>query len=174
LTGRKETAIRSALFLIPLALIFGSAASAGGDYTAEAQFKFPPRSRAQSLGVTEVFDGESLALSDGRRIGLIGVAAPAPGPHAAASRAHLAALVAGRAISTEPDPAHAVTGYHDPHGRFLAYVFADGTLVNAEMIRAGLASGDERLPFRLREEFLGLSAEARAAGLGMWKDGGGG
>ena len=62
---------------------------------------------------------------------------------------------------------------YDPHGdekdTSRAYVFLpDGTLVNAEMLRKGLARVDASRPFAHQEEFERLEKEAQASGLGIW------
>jgi endonuclease YncB( thermonuclease family) len=50
-----------------------------------------------------------------------------------------------------------------------AYVFLeDGTLVNAEMLKAGRARVDLAREFAHQAEFKQLEAEAQRAGLGIW------
>lgn len=59
----------------------------------------------------------------------------------------------------------------DKYGRLLAYVWVDGKMLNAELVRAGMASlmtipPDVKHAGRLRK----LRDDARAAGRGIWKD----
>lgn len=50
-----------------------------------------------------------------------------------------------------------------------AYVFLEnGTLLNAEMLKAGRATVDQTRPFRREEEFKRLEAEARSNAVGIW------
>jgi endonuclease YncB( thermonuclease family) len=59
--------------------------------------------------------------------------------------------------------------YGDENDRARAYVFlADGTLVNAEMLKKGLARVDASRPFSHQEEFERLEQDAKASGLGIW------
>jgi len=61
----------------------------------------------------------------------------------------------------------------DPYGRLLAYVWLpDGTLFNAEILRAGYAHVLTIPPnVRYSSRFLRLQQEARAAGRGLWSAG---
>jgi endonuclease YncB( thermonuclease family) len=78
-------------------------------------------------------------------------------------RTFLQQLVLGKTVRVQYDP------YGDQNDRERAYVFlADGTLVNAEMLRKGLARLDASRPFAHQEEFERLEKEAQASGLGVW------
>ena len=56
----------------------------------------------------------------------------------------------------------------DRYGRTLAYVyFADGTLLNREIISQGYGHAYTRFPFSKMEEFREAQREARAAGHGL-------
>jgi endonuclease YncB( thermonuclease family) len=78
-------------------------------------------------------------------------------------RTFLRQLVLGKTVRLQYD------SYGDQNDRARAYVFlADGTLVNAEMLRKGLARVDSSRPFAHQEEFERLEKEARASGLGIW------
>lgn len=57
----------------------------------------------------------------------------------------------------------------DVYGRLLAYVYVDETLVNAELVRRGLARTLEIEPNTAMADRLGrLEQEAAAAGRGLW------
>ena len=78
-------------------------------------------------------------------------------------RTFLQQLVLGKTVRLQYD------SYGDENDRARAYVFlADGTLVNAEMLRKGLARVDSSRPFAHQEEFERLEKEAQASGLGIW------
>jgi micrococcal nuclease len=73
-------------------------------------------------------------------------------------------LLEGRPVRLEYD-----RGRTDRYGRTLAYVhLADGTFVNAEIIRRGYGHAYTRFPFRHLDRFRRLEREARAAGRGLW------
>jgi endonuclease YncB( thermonuclease family) len=72
-------------------------------------------------------------------------------------------LVLGKTVRLQYDT------YGDEDDRAHAYVFlADGTMVNAELLRKGLARLDSSRPFAHQEEFARLEKEAQASGLGIW------
>ena len=78
-------------------------------------------------------------------------------------RTYLQQLVLGKNVRVQYDP------YGDDKDKSRAYVFLpDGTLVNAEMLRKGLARVDASRPFAHQEEFEHLEKEAQASGLGIW------
>ncbi len=57
----------------------------------------------------------------------------------------------------------------DHYGRLLAYVYVDGNLLNAELIRRGYATTLEVSPNTSKaRQFGDLEAEARDAGRGLW------
>jgi len=76
-------------------------------------------------------------------------------------------LVAGRQARLELD-----AQTHDRYGRLLAYVWVDGAMINAELVRLGYAQV-MTIPPNVRHQalFLRLQREARAAGRGLWGDG---
>jgi len=79
------------------------------------------------------------------------------------SRDFLRKLALGRTVRIEYDP---LVGSEGGRG---AYVFLDdGTLLNAEMLKAGRARADLTREFVRETEFKRLEAEARSASLGIW------
>jgi micrococcal nuclease len=73
-------------------------------------------------------------------------------------------LVAGRQARLELD-----AQTHDRYGRLLAYVWVDGAMINAELVRLGYAQV-MTIPPNVRHQalFLRLQREARAAERGLW------
>ncbi|MBI4587887.1 MAG: thermonuclease family protein [Candidatus Rokubacteria bacterium] len=58
----------------------------------------------------------------------------------------------------------------DRYGRLLAYVWVDGIMVNAELVRRGYAQVMTVPPnVRYQDLFLKLQREARQAGRGLWR-----
>ena len=57
----------------------------------------------------------------------------------------------------------------DKYGRLLRYVWVDDILVNAELVRQGLARAKAYPPDTKYHDYLEqVEAEAREAGRGMW------
>jgi len=62
----------------------------------------------------------------------------------------------------------------DRFDRTLAYVYlADGTFVNAEIVRQGYGHALLTYPFRYLDQFRAYQREAREAGVGLWASSGG-
>ena len=124
--------------------------------------------------VTEVFDGDTVRLADGRHVRLIGINAPELGhdgqpdePFAAAARDRLSSLVLGREIRLLFEDQE-----YDHYGRSLAHLeLMDGTHVEEVLLKEGLASAIA-IPPDVREiaRLQAAEALARAARLGLWGD----
>lgn len=146
----------------------------------------PPPAAAGWYSVTRVIDGDTLVvvpnpspeLREGTHVRLIGVDAPEmayspaariPGqadPFAVEATGYVRHEVEGKNVRLEFGPERG-----DRYGRTLAYVYLeDGTLLNAEIIRHGYARAYRRFPHPLRDEFLLLEEQARAAGVGLWAE----
>ena len=79
------------------------------------------------------------------------------------SRDFLRKLALGKTVRIDYDP---LVGSDGEHG---AYVFlADGTLLNAEMLKAGRARIDLTRQFVRDQEFKRLEEEAQSASVGIW------
>jgi micrococcal nuclease len=79
------------------------------------------------------------------------------------SRDFLRKLALGKTVRIEYDP---LVGSEGAPG---AYVFLeDGTLLNAEMLKAGRARIDATRQFVREQEFKQLEAEAQSAAVGIW------
>jgi len=123
-----------------------------------------------------VVDGDTLVLSDGREIRLVGIQAPklplgrtgfTPWPLAEEAKAYLEQLTLGRRLDLGFGGRRG-----DRHGRMLAHLFdGDGRWIQGEMLRAGLARvysfADNRAAIA---DMLALERAARAAGRGIWAD----
>lgn len=143
--------------------------------------------------VTKVPDGDSLVIDGVGKVHLLGIqsadqpafqlgpggALPPPRrdppstPPAASghinltrdrpSRDFLRKLALGRTVRIEYDP---LVGSDGDRG---VYVFlADGTLLNAEMLKAGRARIDLTSHFVREQEFKRLEADAQSASVGIW------
>jgi len=129
-----------------------------------------------AAAVAEVIDGDSLTLSDGRTIRMVGIQAPKLGkgrpdfpdwPLSHEARSTLEELAAGKSVTLAYGGAH-----EDRFGRVLAQLAReDGLWLQGEMLRQGLARvytfPDNRAA---AAEMLVLEREARAARRGIWAD----
>lgn len=123
--------------------------------------------------VTDVADGDTLTVAGVGRIRLQGVDTPEklhptkPVQYLAEEASKFSkSLLTGQKVRLEygKEP-------YDKYGRVLAYIYLqDGRMINAELIKAGLAYAYTRYPFKYQKEFVALEAEAREKGLGLWAD----
>lgn len=140
------------------------------------QFQPAPSAERSEAVVTRVIDGDTVDLQDGRRVRLIGIDTPEMGyspraqtegvndPFAEEAKAFLREQAEGRRVRLEFGPEA-----EDQYGRTLAYLFLeDGTHLNAELLRRGLARAYRGFEHPRRPEFLELEQQARKAGIGLW------
>ncbi|MBI2850703.1 MAG: thermonuclease family protein [Chloroflexi bacterium] len=90
---------------------------------------------------TRVIDGDTIELQDGRHVRYLGIDTPETvhptkpvqpfGPEASARNTE---LVEGKTVYLQKGQRDI-----DEYGRFLRYVYVDGTFVNAELVAEGLA-----------------------------------
>ena len=133
-----------------------------------------------------VSDGDTLVLSDGQKVRLIGVDTPEMEDEARnrrnASRNHLSsktvhdfaakakeflrAQAEGHAVRLEYDWQR-----QDKYGRTLAYVYLEpeNVLLNAEILRQGYGFAYLYFPFKYSEQFGAYAQEARRERRGLWK-----
>ena len=130
-------------------------------------------SNSQSFKCTRVVDGDTIKLSNGERVRLIGVDTPETkhpnkpveyyGKEASASTRR---MVEGKQVRLEYDQQQ-----RDKYGRLLAYVYLmDGTFLNAEIIKQGYGNAYTRHPFKYMEQFRQYEKEEREAKRGLWAD----
>ncbi len=123
--------------------------------------------------VTRVFDGDTLDVAGVGRVRLLGIDAPElggrferPAPFAIEARERLEALVLRRWVRLECDGVR-----RDAYGRHLAYVFVGAAaLVNAELIREGLARVSARARLLYWDALRQAEEEAQVRRRGMWGD----
>jgi micrococcal nuclease len=127
-----------------------------------------------TLSVTRVVDGDTVHVSDGRTLRLIGMDTPETVDprkpvqcfaREASARAHQ--LLDGATVTLEYD---ASQGRTDKYGRTLAYVWtADGLLYNFRMIADGYAHEyTYRIPYRYQDLFRAAERDARDHDRGLW------
>ncbi len=118
--------------------------------------------------VTRVIDGDTVVIDTGQRVRYIGIDTPEvyPQPEAGGMEAWQAnrKLVEGKKVRLERDVSDT-----DKYGRLLRYVYVNDTLVNAELVRLGLAEARAYPPDTEYQDLLEqLETEARQVGRGMW------
>jgi micrococcal nuclease len=128
----------------------------------------PSQTATDTVRVTEVIDGDTIIIEGGYHIRYIGIDTPEVRPQVEAfgQEAWQANrdLVEGKTIRLERDVSET-----DKYGRLLRYVWVDGTMVNAELVRQGLAEAKAYPPDTKYQSYLEqVEAEAKLAGRGMW------
>jgi micrococcal nuclease len=131
----------------------------------------PAQPQTQVTKVERVIDGDTLLLSTGEEVRLIGVDTPETkhprkpveyfGKEASAFTKQ---LVEGKEVRLEFDVQR-----KDLYKRTLAYVYVGETMLNAELVRQGYAQVATFPPnVKYQELFLMLQREAREANRGLW------
>ena len=133
----------------------------------------PAPSGVAETGIRRVTDGDTLVLSDGRHVRLIGIDAMELGHDGTAGQAY-----AGQARERLRQLIEAHGGRlrfgagvenYDEHGRTLAYVFAGDEDLGLQLIREGLAVLVAVPPDLAQLDcYARAEAQARNAGLGIW------
>lgn len=126
--------------------------------------------------VEEVFDGDTIKLSNGEIVRYLGIDTPElrwrkgdswvyhPQPLAEEAKELNSLLVQGKKVKLEYD-----LEKRDVYNRLLAYVYVDGLMANAEMLRQGYALFDVRMPnIKHTDLFLKMFKEAKENKRGFW------
>jgi micrococcal nuclease len=134
-----------------------------------------PRDLAEGEYVVSfVIDGDTLILDDGKRVRLIGVDTPETherdkpaerwGPEADAFARNFVEQAGGK-LRLQFDDERL-----DKYGRYLAYAWSGGTLLNEELIRAGLGRFTPGFRFSgtMKRRFATAEREAKSRGVGIW------
>ena len=115
--------------------------------------------------VQRVIDGDTVVLANGERVRYIGMDTPERGERLFdEATAYNRRLVEGQRVGLLKDQSEA-----DRFGRLLRYVFAGDILVNAELVREGLAEAKRYDPdVKFADCFDTLMQEARDNKRGLW------
>ncbi len=127
------------------------------------------------FNVTKVIDGDTLLLSNGEKVRLIGVDTPElyhplkPVQYFAIQASEFTRKMSeGKKVRLEFD-----WQKRDEYNRLLAYVYLEGgTFLNAEVIKQGYGFAYTKYPFKYLEDFRQYEKEAREGERGLWKGGG--
>ncbi|MCJ7509033.1 MAG: thermonuclease family protein [candidate division Zixibacteria bacterium] len=119
----------------------------------------------QGTKVKEVIDGDTIILTSGQRVRYIGIDTPEESqPFYREAKEFNRKMVQGKNVVLEFD-----VESQDRYGRLLAYVYVNNTLVNAELMKNGLALIYTYPPnVKYANLFLGLQKEAQKKNLGIW------
>lgn len=117
--------------------------------------------------VTRIIDGDTVEIEGSIRVRYIGIDTPEIGEpyYLEAKKANLN-LVGGKRIQLEKDVED-----KDEYGRLLRYVWVDGIMVNAELVRLGYAYSYSYPPnLKYQAHLLQLEREAREQKRGLWTE----
>jgi len=121
-----------------------------------------------TVRATQVIDGDTVVVSDGRTVRYLGINTPEKGhPFAEAAARLNRKLVLGKEIRLVPDKKE-----KDGYGRTLAYVYVGEEMVNTRLLAEGLAHVFVIGSLSHYWDFLRIQREARNQAKGIWGQGG--
>lgn len=133
----------------------------------------PADGEKEAAVVLRVIDGDTLLIDRNRRVRLLGVDTPEtkhpdlpPEPYGAEATQFTARLVEGKRVQLVFDKER-----FDDYHRILAFVYLDdGTFLNEELVRAGLATAEPQYPFRgdIKKQLIAAEDLAKSMGIGIW------
>jgi len=123
-----------------------------------------------NVQVERVIDGDTFVIMGGERVRLIGVDTPemrgGPEPLAVEATEFTKKMIENKCVHLELD-----MDERDQYGRILAYVYIDGTSLNEELLKQGLARLATFPPnVRYVDRFIQAQNIAQANKLGCWND----
>ncbi len=123
------------------------------------------RSAQETILVLRAIDGDTLELSDGERVRLIGIDTPEKGEfYSKEAQDRLHELTAGKQVRLTQG-----LDERDKYGRLLRYVFVENTFVNLVLIEEGYARAFPYKPGEEHEEIIAKAEEkAKEQNLGVW------
>ncbi|MGH9265493.1 MAG: thermonuclease family protein [Acidimicrobiales bacterium] len=171
--GRRSPAGAVAAVLITAAVLAGCAqgASEPAPTVGTATGNLPT---GVDVVVREVVDGDTLEVTGGERVRLIGIDTPetkAPNQPVGCFGEEAARFTASLVPPGTPVRLVGDVEQRDRFNRLLAYVYrrADGLFVNAELLRRGFAQLLTIPPnVAHTDEFAAIAAQARTGGQGLW------
>ncbi len=139
--------------------------------TTQASISAVPQAGSETAVVASVIDGDTVLLTDGRKVRYVGIDAPeAKGSDAqvtcygAEATAENMRLVAGKSVSLEKD-----TKETDKYGRLLRYVYVDGNSVSKALVAGGFARSKWYPPdTRYQNQLDTLQITAQQEKKGLW------
>jgi len=124
---------------------------------------------AKPAKVIRVIDGDTFVIETGEHVRVVGINAPEMSTiYGGPAKEHLLALIDGKMVDLEPDH---ISKNKDVYGRLLRYVYLDGVDIDKKMVTDGYAIAFLKYPFDKEDEYSREETKAKAASLGIWKDG---
>lgn len=128
---------------------------------------------SQELLVVRVIDGDTIELEGGKKLRYIGIDTPETkhpnkGLECYGREAYEKnkELVEGKVVKIKKDVSET-----DRYGRLLRYVYVDGVMINALLVREGYAKASSYPPdIKHQESLRDLESAAREFNLGLWGD----
>ena len=123
------------------------------------------RTSEDTFLVSRVIDGDTIVLEGGEHVRYIGIDTPETGrPYYPEAKKANEELVLGKRVRMHMDVSD-----RDRYERLLRYVYADGTFVNAELVRRGLARAKAYPPdTKYQKELAAIEKGAALQGDGLW------
>jgi micrococcal nuclease len=120
----------------------------------------------QTAMVVRVIDGDTIELSNGNIVRLIGINAPEKGSYYfEEAKTALKNLVENKTVKLEKD-----VNNNDKYGRLLRYIFLGDKLINLELVKNGYAHVFIVKPdTKYKKELINAENEAKLKQLGLWK-----
>jgi len=142
--------------LLTLIIYFFDFASKSGYFTLKKEYYL----------VSKVIDGDTIELSNGEKVRLLGINSPEIGePFGLDAKKYLSEMVEGKNVHLEND-----SNLRDGYGRLLAFVFIDDKNINVDLVRSGLAHTFELNKLsKYVKELKDAENYAMANQLGIWK-----
>lgn len=124
----------------------------------------PQPSLSQDTIVTRVIDGDTIVISNGDRIRLLGINAPEKGEkYYEESTQRLEELVYDKEVKLERDKLD-----KDKYGRLLRYVYTDDNFVNLQLLKEGYVVIDIGYSLIYEDQFRDAEDYAKGKKLGLW------
>jgi len=117
--------------------------------------------------VSRVIDGDTIELSNGERVRLLGINSPEINePFGFDAKDYLSKVIEGKNVYLEND-----LNLRDDYGRLLAFVFIDGKNINVDLVRMGLAHTFELNKLsKYVKDLRDAEYDAMVNQLGIWKE----
>ena len=160
-------------FLYLLIAIVGALGTYWGKPSLFSSLRSAPVGDGTETLVERVVDGDTLVISGGDRVRLIGVDTPEtkhptkpPQPFGKEASEFTRQHAEGKRVQLRFDPGET----KDKYGRTLAYVYVDGQFLNEMLIRAGLARAMTNYPFSpdMKRVFRDAESAAQSEHRGIW------
>lgn len=117
------------------------------------------------LVVKKVIDGDTIELSNGKFVRLIGINAPEKNENYYLESKSQLEKIEGREVRLEKDKSN-----KDKYGRLLRYVFLENHFVNLELVSYGYAKAMVMKPnVKYEGNFFEAEKLAKKSELGIWK-----